>query len=71
MSILVPKQQEVLEEAVQVLWQHMLPSKVALVISTWFSDGGNYLKTRDELFAGETVESLVSKIKASRTQPED
>jgi len=71
MSILVPKQQEVLEEAVQVLWQHMPLSKVALVISTWFSDCGNYLKTRDELFAGETVESLVSKIKASRTQPED
>ena len=27
MSVLLPKQQEVLEEAVQVLWQHMPPFK--------------------------------------------
>ena len=60
MSILIPRQQEVLEEAAQVLWQHMPPSKVALVISHWFSDGGDYLKTRDELFGDENSRVLYS-----------
>lgn len=68
MNILIPKQQEVLEEAAQVLWQHMPASKVALVISMWFSEGGDYLKMRDELFEGETVESLATKIEAFQSQ---
>lgn len=46
----------------------MPASKVALVISMWFSEGGDYLKTRDELFEGETVESLAAKIRAFREQ---
>lgn len=54
----------------QVLWRHLPPSKVALGISMWFSEGGDYLKTRDELFEGETVESLVSKIQAFQKQPQ-
>jgi len=62
MSIQLPRQQEVVEEAMQVLWQHLPSSKVALVISMWFAEGGDYLKTREELFAGETVVSLASKI---------
>lgn len=70
MNIQIPRQQEVVGEAIQVLWQHMPVSKVALVISMWFSEGGDYLKTRDELFEGETVESLVAKIQAFREQPQ-
>ena len=70
MSVLLAKQQEVLEEAAQVLWQHMPLSKVALVLSAWFSDGEDYLKMKDELFADETVESLVSKIEAFQAQSE-
>jgi hypothetical protein len=67
MNIQIPKQQEVMSDAMQVLWQHLPPSKVALVISMWFSEDGDYLKVRDELFAGETVESLASKIQAFQT----
>lgn len=69
MSIQLPRQQEVVEEAMQVLWQHLPPSKVALVISMWFAEGGDYLKTREELFAGETVETLASRIQAFQGQP--
>lgn len=63
MNVQLPRQQDVVGEAIQVLWQHMPPSKVALVISMWFSEGGDYLKIRDELFNEETVESLASKIR--------
>ncbi|NEP20263.1 MAG: hypothetical protein F6J97_25840 [Leptolyngbya sp. SIO4C1] len=63
MNVQLPRQQDVMGEAMQVLWQHMPPSKVALVISMWFSDGGDYLKMRDNLFEGETVASLASKIR--------
>jgi hypothetical protein len=68
MSIQIPKQQEVVHEAMQVLRQHLPPSKVALVISMWFAEGGDYLKTREELFAGETVASLAAKIQAFQAQ---
>jgi hypothetical protein len=43
-------------------------AKLALVISMESSEGGDYLKTRDELFEGETVESLAATIRAFREQ---
>lgn len=48
--------------------QGMPLSQVTLVISMESSEGGDYLKTRDELFEGETVESLAAKIRAFREQ---
>jgi|GEM_PF-1668643 len=47
------------------------PSKVALVISIWFSEGGDYLKMRNEFFEEETVESLAAKIQAFRGQQQE
>jgi hypothetical protein len=70
MNIQLPRQQDVMQEAMQVLRQHMPPSKVVLIISMWFSEGGDYLKLRDELLEGETVESLTAKIKAFRDETE-
>jgi hypothetical protein len=43
-------------------------AKLALVIAKESSEGGDYLKTRDELFEGETVESLAAKIRTFREQ---
>ena len=43
-------------------------AKLALVIAKESSEGGDYLKTRDELFEGETVESLAGRIRAFRGQ---
>lgn len=71
MNVQLPRQQDVVGEAMQVLWQHMPPSKVALVISMWFSDGGDYLKTRNDLFEGETVESLSAKIRTFQGQAQE
>ena len=42
----------------------MAPSQVVILISRWWSDGNDYLNQRDELFASETVDSLVQKIRA-------
>ncbi len=47
------------------------PSKVALVISMGFLEGGDHLRMRDELFEGETVESLAAKIQAFRGQQQE
>ncbi|PSB18638.1 hypothetical protein C7B76_08110 [filamentous cyanobacterium CCP2] len=71
MSIKIPRQQEIIEEAMQVLWQHLPPSKVSLVISMWFAEGGDYLKMREELFEGETVESLAAKIQPFQERKAD
>ena len=71
MNIQLPKQQDVVDEAIQVLWQNMPVSKVALVISMWFSEGGDYLKVREDLFGEETVASLASKIQDFQGQSEN
>ena len=68
MDIRLPKQQDVLDEAVQMLWQNMPVSKVALVISMWFSEGSDYLKVRDDLFGEKTVVSLALRIEDFQRQ---
>jgi hypothetical protein len=40
-------------------------SKVVRLPSSWQIGQGDYLKLRDELFAGETVDSLFDKTKAT------
>lgn len=51
--------------------QGMPLSQVALVISIESSEGEDYLKMRDELFEGETVESLVEEIRVFRGQSDE
>ncbi|ASC72709.1 hypothetical protein XM38_036670 [Halomicronema hongdechloris C2206] len=62
MKIALPNEQAVIQDALRILNQTMAPSQVIVLISRWWSDGGDYLQQRDELFADETVESLVEKI---------
>ncbi len=50
-------------EAVEVLMERLPASKVVRLLSSWQIGQGNYLKLRDELFAGETVDSLFDKAK--------
>lgn len=47
-----------MEEAIGVLLDHMPPSKVARVLAAWQVGTGDYLKMRDKLFQGETIETL-------------
>jgi hypothetical protein len=58
MSVTVPNESATAAEAVAVLMERLPASKVARVLSSWQIGQGDYLKLREELFAGETVESL-------------
>jgi hypothetical protein len=64
MKITLPNEQAVIQDALRILNQTMPPSQVVVLISRWWSDGGDYLQQRDELFADETVDSLAEKIQA-------
>jgi hypothetical protein len=48
--------------ALQVLIGHMEPLKVARFVAACKLGEGDYLKTKDTLFANETVNSLYEKI---------
>jgi len=58
MSLTVQNESATTAEAVEVLMERLPASKVARLLSSWQIGQGDYLKLRDELFAGETVESL-------------
>jgi hypothetical protein len=57
-------------EAVAVLMEHLPASKVARLLSSWQIGHGDYLKLRDELFAGETVEALFRAASGNEPKPQ-
>lgn len=59
--------QEVTQEAVEVLFEHLSPAKVARLLVAWQVGKGNYLTLRDQLFGKETVASLFEKVEAYQT----
>lgn len=67
MNIRVENELATIEEAISVLMEHMPPSKVARVLAAWQIGTGDYLKIREKLFDGESVESLFKKAKALET----
>jgi N-dimethylarginine dimethylaminohydrolase len=72
MTVRVIREQEVLQEATEVLLQHLAPAKVARFLAAAQVGGGDYLAIRAEVFAGETVATLVEKVQRSqgeRQQP--
>ena len=64
MEVKLPKDQEIIQEALEILSEHMEPSKVAYLLSLLQSGQGDYLQIREQLFTGETVGTLVEKIEA-------
>lgn len=68
MTVKVMSEQQVIEEGVGVLLEHLSPAKVARFLATWQTDGGDYLAIRDRLFADETVETLFEKVQAYQTR---
>jgi hypothetical protein len=66
MNVVIETEQELKEEALAILSQHLPPHKVARLLSIWQIGKGDYVKDRDALFAGETVESLLEKAKATQ-----
>ncbi len=63
-TISVPSERQIVQEAVQVLMQHMSPSKATRFWASWQVGEGDYLQIRKELFARETVDSLYEQIEA-------
>lgn len=62
MKINRPTDKQVIEQAMQILLAHMTPSQVARFVAICQLGEGDYLKIKDGLFAGETVDSLYDKI---------
>ncbi len=58
MTVTVIHEQEVLHEAVGVLWEHLGPAKTVRLWATWQMGEGDYLSLRDQLFEGESVATL-------------
>jgi len=65
MSVTVQNESATTAEAVEVLMERLPASKVARLLSSWQIGQGDYLKMRDELFAGESVDSLFEKAKTA------
>ena len=63
MSITVENELATIEEATAILLEKMPVSKVARLLATLQVGTGDYVKTRDQLFAGETVDSLFEQAK--------
>lgn len=64
MTVKVMREQEVLEEAAEVLLERLSPAKVARFWAAWQVGGGNYLAIREQLFAEESVQTLFEKVQA-------
>jgi len=64
MTVKVMREQEVLREAVDVLWEHLRPAKVVRLWAAWQMGEGDYLALRDQLFEGESVATLFEKVRA-------
>ena len=64
MTIKVMNEQQVLQEAMEVLITHLEPSKVLKFWSACKLGKGNYLQLKDKVFEKETVASLYEEIKA-------
>lgn len=70
MTVKVISEQEVVQEAAEVLLEHLSPAKVARFWAAWQVGGGNYLAIREQLFAGETVTTLFEKVQAYQRSEE-
>ena len=57
-------EQEIMQEATEILLEQMSPAKLARLWAMWQLGKGDYEEIREELFAGETVQTLYEKIRA-------
>jgi hypothetical protein len=62
-KLMVPSIDEVRIEAVQTLIRRMGTTKAAIFIRETMSQKTDYLKTKDELFAGKSATQLYGEIK--------
>ena len=63
MTVKVISEQEIVQEATEVLLEHLSPAKMARFWAAWQIGKGDYLAIRERLFAEETVETLFEKVR--------
>jgi hypothetical protein len=68
MNTIVESEQELTEEAIGILCKNLPPHKVARLLSIWQIGRGDYVKERDALFEGETVNSPFEQAVANQTK---
>ncbi|MDO8722698.1 MAG: hypothetical protein AAB243_03815 [Planctomycetota bacterium] len=62
-KLMVPSSEEVRSEAVQTLIKRMGITKAAIFIRETMSQKTDYLKAKDELFAGKSADQLYEEIR--------
>ena len=70
MTLKTLNEQQVIQEALQVLLTHLDGSKVARFLAACQLGTGNYIQLKEQLFGDETVASLYEKIKTHETSSE-
>ena len=68
MTIKVNKEQQILQEGLETLMNHLELSKVVHFVAACHLGEEDYLKLKDKLFEQETVASLYDLIKAYEDQ---
>jgi hypothetical protein len=66
MKIKTPNDQQLLQEVLMILTNHLKPTQLLRFIAAYNLGQGNYLQFKDQQFAQETVESLSQKIDAEQ-----
>ena len=66
MKIKTTNDQQILQEALKILMDHLEPTKFLRFIAKYNLGQGNYLQFKDKEFANETVASLSQKIDAEQ-----
>jgi hypothetical protein len=69
-TIKVESEQDVMREAASILVEHLSPSRVARFWASCQWGEGDYCRLRRELFAEETVTTLIEKVRAFERQDE-
>jgi len=69
MSIIVENDLATIDEAIAILLGKMSPAKVALLLANLRIGAGDYTKTRDQLFANETVATRFDEAGRIGTEP--
>ena len=66
MKIKTTNDQQILQEALKILMDHLEPTKFLRFIAKYNLGQGNYLQFKDKEFANETVATLSQKIDAEQ-----
>ena len=71
MAVTVMSEQEIMQEATEILLERMSPTKVARFWAMWQLGKGEYQAIREELFGEETVQTLYEEICAYQDEKEE